>query len=344
MAVATPIPVTSVAGKNGDVTLVVGDITNLVSDLAAKAPLISPSLITPTIGVATGTSLVLGALKPLHLFDTTSSATAAQMLLQCQGSVSQTAALAFQVSSSGESSSYAPKAGIAYQRTAANGGGIMYFYNRVAGGTGGYTSSDIAMSLTQVGDGGVIAGNGPGLSVGLYTDTGFGVNADNLSFWESGRIAFNLTTAGTSFRIPSDFTYSWSAATNNNSASDTGFSRVSAGVIAFGNGTGGDASGTIKVGGLQVSGGTIVTKVLSATATLDFGNTSAQNSADLTITVTGAAVGDDVRLGIPAAPDENSCFTAWVSATNTVTVRFNNYSAGSINPASGTYRATVIHF
>jgi hypothetical protein len=33
------------------------DINNLVSDLLAKAPLVSPSLITPNIGAATGTSL-----------------------------------------------------------------------------------------------------------------------------------------------------------------------------------------------------------------------------------------------------------------------------------------------
>lgn len=34
-------------------------VTNLVNDLAAKAPLASPTLITPVIGVATGTSLVV---------------------------------------------------------------------------------------------------------------------------------------------------------------------------------------------------------------------------------------------------------------------------------------------
>lgn len=37
-----PAPVTSVAGKTGAVTLVEGDIANLTTDLAAKAPLASP--------------------------------------------------------------------------------------------------------------------------------------------------------------------------------------------------------------------------------------------------------------------------------------------------------------
>jgi hypothetical protein len=85
-------------------------------------------------------------------------------------------------------------------------------------------------------------------------------------------------------------------------------------------------------------------KTVQNTATLDFSNTSAQSSADLTITVTGAAVGDPVALAIPAAPDANSSYTAWVSASDTVTVRFNNYSAGAIDPASGLFRVSVIHY
>jgi hypothetical protein len=82
---------------------------------------------------------------------------------------------------------------------------------------------------------------------------------------------------------------------------------------------------------------------LKASATLDFGNTAAQTSADLTITVTGAADGDIVIVGpVNASTNANTCFTAWVSAANTVTVRFNNYSAGAVDPASGTFRVYVI--
>jgi hypothetical protein len=85
-----------------------------------------------------------------------------------------------------------------------------------------------------------------------------------------------------------------------------------------------------------------VGNIKTGSATLDFGNTSAQNSADLTITVTGAASGDVVSLGVPnASVNANTCFTAWVSATDTVTVRFNNYSSGAIDPASGTFKIKV---
>lgn len=85
-------------------------------------------------------------------------------------------------------------------------------------------------------------------------------------------------------------------------------------------------------------------KTLTNTATLDFSSTAAGNSADLTVTVTGAAVGDAVSIGLPGSPDANSCVTAWVSASDTVTVRFNNYSSGAIDPGSGSYRVSVIKY
>lgn len=82
---------------------------------------------------------------------------------------------------------------------------------------------------------------------------------------------------------------------------------------------------------------------LKASATLDFPNTAAQNSSDLTITVTNAALNDMVMLGVPnGAVIANTCYTAFVSAANTVTVRFNNFSTASQNPASGTFRVYVI--
>lgn len=86
-------------------------------------------------------------------------------------------------------------------------------------------------------------------------------------------------------------------------------------------------------------------KTLTTTSTLDFGNTSAQSSSDLTVTLTGAVVGDAVSLGVPmSARSANSSFEAWVSAANTVTVRFNNYSAGSIDPGGGGFRVVVVRY
>lgn len=104
-------------------------------------------------------------------------------------------------------------------------------------------------------------------------------------------------------------------------------------------------TGSVTFGGVKVGAtGTTITFILTATATLDFPSTAAQTSSDLTIAVAGAAVGDAVFLGLPAAPDANGCFTAWVSAAGVVSVRFNNYSAGAIDPASATYRVCVFKF
>ena len=104
--------------------------------------------------------------------------------------------------------------------------------------------------------------------------------------------------------------------------------------------------GTATVsGGVIIGDGTAIVRVLSATASLDFLSTSARSSSDLTITVTGAELSDVVAIGVPnASASANSTYSAWVSAANTVTVRFNNYTNGAIDPAAGTFRAMVIKF
>jgi hypothetical protein len=81
---------------------------------------------------------------------------------------------------------------------------------------------------------------------------------------------------------------------------------------------------------------------LTGSATLNFPSTLTNLSADLTITVTGAADGDVVSLGVPnAAVNANTSYSAWVSAANTVTVRFNNYSSGTVDPASALFKVFV---
>ncbi len=82
---------------------------------------------------------------------------------------------------------------------------------------------------------------------------------------------------------------------------------------------------------------------ISATSTLNFPSTTAQSSSDLTISLTGAALGDVVILGTPnGSVNANTSFTAWVSTVNTVTVRFNNYSSGAVDPAAGDFKVTIL--
>jgi hypothetical protein len=87
--------------------------------------------------------------------------------------------------------------------------------------------------------------------------------------------------------------------------------------------------------------GARLTSVLTGSAALDFASISAAASADLTITVTGAAVNDEVALGLPAAPAAGLVFIAFVSAANTVTIRASNITALAVDAASATYTVSV---
>lgn len=99
-------------------------------------------------------------------------------------------------------------------------------------------------------------------------------------------------------------------------------------------------------GGLKIGpSGVTVTNILSGFNTLDFPSTLAQTDSDLPITVTGAADGDVVRLGVPnGSVQAGSIYTAWVSAANTVTVRFSVYGVTAKDPASGTFKAMVVKY
>lgn len=86
----------------------------------------------------------------------------------------------------------------------------------------------------------------------------------------------------------------------------------------------------------------LIARVLIGQAPLNFPLTGVRQSSDLTISVTGATPGDPVALGVPnGSTIVNSCYTAWVSIANTVTVRFNNYDVGALDPANGVFRVTV---
>lgn len=98
-------------------------------------------------------------------------------------------------------------------------------------------------------------------------------------------------------------------------------------------------------GSLAVGGGANLLKHLTATAALDFPSTASGATSDLTISLTGAALGDVVTLGGgPASRASGTGFEAWVSATDTVTVRFWNISGSAVDPASATFRVSILKF
>jgi hypothetical protein len=83
---------------------------------------------------------------------------------------------------------------------------------------------------------------------------------------------------------------------------------------------------------------------ISNMATLDFPSTGAMSVSDLTVTVTGANVGDVVAIGVPnGSVVASGSFSAWVSASNTVTIRYaNNDGLTPRDPASGTFKAMIL--
>ena len=115
-------------------------------------------------------------------------------------------------------------------------------------------------------------------------------------------------------------------------------------------------NGTVEYDGTNYfasSGGTRYTlaKILTGSLAIDFGNRNNENSNPLiqTITVTGAQIGDPVILGLPTeVMDSNNerqaHFMAWVSATNTVTIKFSNPTSTAIDPDLGTFKVSVVRY
>jgi hypothetical protein len=102
---------------------------------------------------------------------------------------------------------------------------------------------------------------------------------------------------------------------------------------------------TDAMGGFTVGSGSTITRYLSGTASLDFAPWAGTDCQEKTISVTGAADGDTIALGMPSAlaSIDGVTWSAWVSAANTVKIRGCKVTAGrSADPAAETVRASVI--
>jgi hypothetical protein len=81
--------------------------------------------------------------------------------------------------------------------------------------------------------------------------------------------------------------------------------------------------------------------VLSGSATFDPASLATNTGATTTVSVSGAAVGDFVLASF-SADLQGITLSGYVSASNTVSVRFQNGTAGTIDLASGTVRVRVL--
>jgi hypothetical protein len=98
----------------------------------------------------------------------------------------------------------------------------------------------------------------------------------------------------------------------------------------------------VSLNGFIAGEGATITKILSGSASLNFPSIGAGAQSSLTITVTGATVGNAVVLALPATPAAGLAFDAFVSAPNTVTVRASNVSANPVDAAAATYGVIVL--
>jgi hypothetical protein len=107
-------------------------------------------------------------------------------------------------------------------------------------------------------------------------------------------------------------------------------------------------SGLIRLGLLASSAtygvfpGSVET--LAATAAIDFGTLSANTSSAANVTVTGAATGDTVLIGIPSAVSGGVIVQGVVFAANTVCMTAINATSSSKTIGSASYRITVIGY
>jgi hypothetical protein len=167
----------------------------------------------------------------------------------------------------------------------------------------------------------------------LTSETNNGGRTERLTVKATGRIGINMTTPSARLHIAAGTATASTAPLKFTSQGASLLNPVEAGAVEF-NGT--NLLFTPSATRYTVNHG------LTGSATLNFPSTLTMLSADLTITVTGAADGDVVSLGVPnAAVNANTSYSAWVSAANTVTVRFNNYSSGTVDPASALFKVFV---
>lgn len=84
--------------------------------------------------------------------------------------------------------------------------------------------------------------------------------------------------------------------------------------------------------------------VFSTNATLDFPSIDANGVTNLTVSIAGVAANDTVIVGPPTTATAGITFGGYVSASDTVSVRAANPTVNAIDPASATYRVTIIHY
>jgi len=93
---------------------------------------------------------------------------------------------------------------------------------------------------------------------------------------------------------------------------------------------------------ITIGGGSAISKVLTATAALDFGSINDGASAELDITLTGTTASSTPIVSTPASLNSGLIASA-IAGTDKITVRLTNCSGGAIDAGSLTFRGTAFN-
>lgn len=158
------------------------------------------------------------------------------------------------------------------------------------------------------------------------------VGSSQLTLAQGGNTEMEIAVANSYYKFGNGITFKWSSAV-------TPTSNVTAtpgSICVTNNGTNGVAwlkeSGTGNTGWLRLSA------YLEGSATYDPPSLVDGAGATTTVTVTGAALGDYAQASF-SLDLQGITLSAYVSSANTVSVRFQNESGGTIDLASGTLLA-----
>lgn len=145
--------------------------------------------------------------------------------------------------------------------------------------------------------------NTPGHAFSNATTYGIGYISGNLLLIAGTVPALVLTPISSNYRIPRDWTYSWSANVGNDNFPDTGISRTSANRIAMGNGAAGNITATVAAARFQGAKGASVAAANDLTLGSDgqtfviTGNTQVN-----AITTSGWNTGSEINLIFTGTP------------------------------------------
>lgn len=252
-------------------------------------------------------------------------------------------------------------------------GGYKVFDDAGGTGAGALTTYEFAANRVQPTTG-TVTNTVRGI-LGLQEGAGGALNKNGAAFWARNELGAN-NIAYMAVNGTADFKYAYTAYTSNaasamyfaaywngNSVIDLGkpankiglVHDTATGTLLIQNTAGTQNLATVTQTGVLAalagvtvaSGQATLKRVLTNTASIDFASVPAnQEGTPLTMTVTGAQVGDFVQVciisGTLATASLN--YPAAVTSANTVTIYVNNVRTSALDPGAQTFRAVVLGF